>query len=1815
MARINKKGLNTSGENIPVTTSDAEKIEFKCAEIFNNVNNCIVLYHAVDNGHDFIIADFNSAAEKTEKITREEVINRRVTDVFPGVAEFGLLDVFRRVWQTGISEHHPITQYKDRRITGWRENFIFRLSSGDIVAVYDDVSERKKQEQEVLLKDEQYRLLVENSSDAILLTAPDGRVFSANPTACRMLGYSEEEICKLGREGIIDSNDPKLAKALEERGRTGKVKVELTFIRKDGSRLIGEVSSVVYTDSAGEIRTSMIIRDITEQLKSQEAVKLSEERYRTLVTACPDGIVTVTTDGIITFASDQAYKLFNNPDKDEVTGQSMLKWVAPKSRELMVVSLASTLKQEKTIRHEYPVVDKEGKEFWVETNSTPVKDKLGNISGLLVVLRDVTDRIQVELALKKEREFLDSIIENTPNAMWISDGEGTVIRINQALRDLLNVTDEEILGKYSVLKDSQVIDQGFSILVKSVFEEGRTVNFPLDYYTEKESQVKLQQSQHLILDVMISAITNSDGQVINAICQLKDITDPVLAEQSLIKERENFRNSLEMSPLGAQIISVQGELLHVNQTLLNLWGYSSTKELQQVPRIKRFTEESISLADKLYEKRRQGEIPSNYEIELLDKDGKHHNMYTYSNNITWDGQPAIQILYEDITERKRMEQVLKKNEQRLRDAQKAGRISDWEFDVTTQKISWSDEMFELFERDKNIGSPTVKEDANYYSPEETIKIKKYAQHTLNTSQSTQYDVEVHLPSGKVKFFNNTLYATKDQNGQVVKLSGTVQDITDRKQAEKAVILERENFRNSLDTSPLGIEILNTKAELVYTNQTILDMWGYASLEQLKKVPVKHAFSLTSADMVRKMFRERKIGIAPPSHELTIICADGQLKDVRVYSKETNWNGETCIQLLFEDITERKKMEMGIHNLNETLKLIRNINQLIVKIDNESELLQKGCEELVSSGHYLLAWIGFMQSGSYDVLPVASAGGQTEYISKIKETWDDSPNGSGPSGLTIKTGRPYVFRNLSTDFRFESWREEALQREFRSTIALPLTVQNKVIGVLNIFSNNTDSFHEQQLELFIELAQDISLGIEKIRQRKERQKVEQVLENEAIRRRILIDQSHDGIVLLDHEGRVYDTNQRFAEMIGYSQEETRSLNVWDWEYLHSPEVTLGMIRNVDEKGHHFESKHKRKDGSIYDVEISSNAAVFEGKKLIFCVCRDISERKKTEEDLLSRALLLDASTDSIILYDLEGNIIFANEALLRSHGTTREQITHMDILDQTVVSPDRWQTRIYGIDKKPYLSYELQRTDIYGNIRDVEVRAQLVLIGTKKLVLSIARDITDRKKTEAILKDRERQYRELAESISDVFFAMNKNMQFTYWNLTSELFTGIAAKDVIGKGFIEIFGDSTTSQEMHHFFAKSLAVGQPQHFTTKNPIQEHITQDISVYPSNEGISVFARDITRQEEIREELIESEERLRILFEDAPDAYFMCDPEGRIIDGNRAAVKMTGYDRREFIGKSFYDLHLLPSSEDENKLKSLLKENTDGYPSGNNELQLLQKNETKIDVEISSYPTRVGKQILVLAIVRDITERKKIQENLIVTDRLASIGELASGMAHELNNPLTTVIGIADILLEQQLPEDIKEDIIFMSKEARRTAEVAKNMLTFARKHPIVKSMVNINEIISKVLEIRTYEQKVNNIEVIRKLAEKLPDIYADQFKLQQVFLNIVINAEYFMKEANNGGTLNIKTEQVGSMVKISITDNGPGISKENINHIFDPFYTTKPVGKGTGLGLSICHGIISEHNGRIYAESEPGKGTNFIIEIPINSQLTNNTSIASS
>jgi PAS domain S-box-containing protein len=363
----------------------------------------------------------------------------------------------------------------------------------------------------------------------------------------------------------------------------------------------------------------------------------------------------------------------------------------------------------------------------------------------------------------------------------------------------------------------------------------------------------------------------------------------------------------------------------------------------------------------------------------------------------------------------------------------------------------------------------------------------------------------------------------------------------------------------------------------------------------------------------------------------------------------------------------------------------------------------------------------------------------------------------------------------------------------------------------------------------------------------------------------------------------------------------------------------------------------------------------------------------------------------------------------------------------------------------------------------------------------------------------------------------------------------------------------------------------------------------------------RNITERKQAEEEL-----KLRAqVLDGATDSIFLHDFDGNFIYVNEAACRTHGYSREEFMKMKLHQVIALGRvSRLDSDFQEMLEKGQVIFESAH-----LRKDGSIMPAEVHGRTIESGERKLLLTVVRDITERKRAEEKekqmrqeLYLAQRLASVGELAAGVAHEINNPLTGVLGFSQRLMRKSTDEALSRDLEIIHSEARRAAEVVQNLLTFARRRQPKKEYSNINDIMQKTLELRSYALQTGNIEVVTALAPGLPRIMVDFPQMQEVFLNIILNAEQAMSEAHGRGKLIIKTREIKDYVRISLADDGPGISPKNLDKVFDPFFTTREGKGGTGLGLSACHGIVTEHGGRIYARSKAGKGATFFVELPL-------------
>jgi len=361
-----------------------------------------------------------------------------------------------------------------------------------------------------------------------------------------------------------------------------------------------------------------------------------------------------------------------------------------------------------------------------------------------------------------------------------------------------------------------------------------------------------------------------------------------------------------------------------------------------------------------------------------------------------------------------------------------------------------------------------------------------------------------------------------------------------------------------------------------------------------------------------------------------------------------------------------------------------------------------------------------------------------------------------------------------------------------------------------------------------------------------------------------------------------------------------------------------------------------------------------------------------------------------------------------------------------------------------------------------------------------------------------------------------------------------------------------------------------------------------------------DVTQRREMEKELRRQEEFQRYLLESFPDLILVIDLNGRYSFVSSRIHDLRGYKPEDLLGKKVEE-----EQDHSPELLGLYRDLIAGRKMfGSCDYNARHRDGSWRTMRASASPLFDAENKLSGAIVsvRDITVEKKLEQQIIQSERLAAMGQMIGGFAHELNNPLTSILGMSELLQEGEAPESVRKQMVVLQQQARRAAEIVQNLMYFSRPPAPGKSPIDLGELVQRTLHLHAYSLRKSNITVDFLKETSIPAVSGDAHQLMQVFLNLILNSEQAMREVRDRGTLRIRMEKHETSVSVVFQDDGPGISPEILPNIFDPFYTTKRPGRGTGLGLSICKAILREHNGNVEAASGPGGGAVFTVTLPV-------------
>jgi len=658
--------------------------------------------------------------------------------------------------------------------------------------------------------------------------------------------------------------------------------------------------------------------------------------------------------------------------------------------------------------------------------------------------------------------------------------------------------------------------------------------------------------------------------------------------------------------------------------------------------------------------------------------------------------------------------------------------------------------------------------------------------------------------------------------------------------------------------------------------------------------------------------------------------------------------------------------------------------------------------------------------------------------------------------------------------------------------------------------------------------------------------------------------------------------------------------------------------------------KNRDGSHVPCSISAKIQ-FDAHRTplkVFGSMRDITFRKRAEENVRKLSRAVEQSPASVIITNTKGDIEYVNPKFTQLTGYTSEEVIgknprilksgHTKSKDyssmwETIQSGREWRGEFYNKKKNGGLFWESASVSPIFDDK-----------GTVTHFLAVKEDITKRKQAEEELQETRDYLDNLLSFANAPIMVWDKSSKITKFNLAFERMTGYTMYDVLGKHPEMLFPDERR-EELSKLISRTsngenmISVEMPVR-CQDGSVCTVIWNTANIYAADDTsiIATIAhgQDITDRKQVEESLQESELRFRSLYENATIGLYRTTPDGKIVLANPALVKMLGYASFEKLAERNLEQDgFEPSSQREEFLKKIESEGeVAGYDS-----KWIHQDGTAIFVLESARAIRdsQGKTLYYDGTVENITNRKKLEEQIRQMQKLESLGTLAGGIAHDFNNILGIILAFVTTLRRlKDVPEKFDHAVETISTAVQRGAALVRQILTFARKSDVEFELTNINEVAKEVIDM-TLETFPRTLTYSQNLQMDIPDINADRSQIHQALLNLCVNARDAMPD---GGVLTINSTVVDGVtlqtqhpealarpyICIAVSDTGIGMSKEIRERIYEPFFTTKEKGKGTGLGLAVVFGVVQTHKGFIDVESEPGMGTTFRLYLPMPSDL---------
>jgi PAS domain S-box-containing protein len=1001
-----------------------------------------------------------------------------------------------------------------------------------------------------------------------------------------------------------------------------------------------------------------------------------------------------------------------------------------------------------------------------------------------------------------------------------------------------------------------------------------------------------------------------------------------------------------------------------------------------------------------------------------------------------------------------------------------------------------------------------------------------------------------------RLFFEVLHSPIRADGAVIGVAVVASDITERKRAEEALKKSEERLRLEVSRMPIGYVVWDKDFRVVTWNPAAEEIFGFT----FDEAEGRHSYELIvppeAQPHVDDIWRRLLAGDAS-AHSVN----ENQTRDGRTIVCE--WTNTPLkqpdgtvlgVMSMVQDITERVRAEREIARVNRALRMLSDTNQALIHITDEATLLSEVCRIAVDAGGYRMALVGFAEHDeAKSVRPVAHAGVDSGYIESAHVSWADDERGRGPGGTAIRTRQPCIARSIPSDTAFAPWWDAAIQRGYKSIIALPLMSEGQTLGALTICAGEEDAFDSREEEILKELADDLAFGITALRTRARR------------------DQSEEALHKREAE---LNESQRLAHIGGWDWDEAKDTIWWSAEYYRiygvdpnqpTPNYTQHLNAYTAESAQRLDALVKRamETGEPYEVDLelahpraATRWIVARGEakrdaKGMICGLRgtaqNVTERKRAEQEILR----LDRT------YRVLSR---TNEMIIR----TRDRREIFDETCRIAIECGSFVMAWVGVaDEKTHF---VRPVASYGNagayLQTVRISANDVPEGRGPTGIAM------REGRHVICRDIE-----------------HEPSMAPWCQAALEMGYRSCAAFPIHTGGRTVATFTVYSREAGWFADEEIR------------LLDELASDISY--ALESLEKEDRRLLAEQALRE----SEERFRSFVERAVVGIYRSTPDGRFLMANAALARMLGFPSVEALLAENVENWASRSGYDRTVFKELLEREGSAtdfqgtYTAAGGAIVSLRESARAIRDERGEISYYEG-------IIEDMTAQKALEAQLLQAQKMETVGLLAGGIAHDFNNVLQALLSLSEALRVQiDQPARFAATAADLHGQIKRGAALTRQLLLFSRREAPRLDRLDLNDVVQQLARmIRRLLRE--NILLSLDLADGPIPLEADSGQLEQVLMNLVINAGDAMPD---GGRLVIRTRLVNADATMEVIDTGTGISEEVRARIFEPFFTTKAASKGTGLGLAVVHGIVANHGGRIDVESEVGRGTTFRVVLP--------------